>query len=251
MAQLPKPRPLHERVEPGQRAHLEARPAVEEPEPEHIVAQETQRAAGQQAAETGSLPLLVPTFGLAQGVAVELAKVLVVRPVGVMEETPSETPDVAGGNGRASVVARARVMGQVAAEQPKHAVGLPPAEADAMAEKVVHATDPVAVSRGSAEEEVADLRGQGRGHSLVGVDDQDPRVLGLGNRPVEETAVADVFAPDHAANADPADDLQRAVGRAGVGHEDLVGHGADRLDRGANVASFVLAGDEDGQFRGR
>ena len=65
---------------------------------------------------------------------------------------------------------------------------------------------------------------------------------GLGDGPVLEVGVIDELPLDDPAAACPADDLQRVVGREGIGHENLVGHLADRFDARADLVRLVLAG---------
>ena len=100
---------------------------------------------------------------------------------------------------------------------------------------------------GRVFENPADLGGQLLGEPFVGIDDHHPGMCGLRHGPVDEVAVVDVLPPDNATAVDLTDDIERSVGRAGVGHEDLVGDITNRLDARADILSLVLAGYEDGQ----
>ena len=120
---------------------------------------------------------------------------------------------------------------------------------DAVAQIVIRPVDPEAVFVGGRVfEQFANLLGQLRRHAFVGIDHEHPLVLGLRNRPVFEVCRVDVFALDDAAAADVADDIQRAVRRAGIGDEDFVRDCLHRFDACADIAPLILAGNEHGEF---
>src|SRR5688572_20307939 len=80
-------------------------------------------------------------------------------------------------------------------------------------------------------------------------------MLALWNRPILEVGRVDVFPLDNpalrvAAEEGVASDFQRAVGRAGVGHDDFVCYRLDRFNARTDVAPFVLAGNQDRKLGG-
>lgn len=115
-----------------------------------------------------------------------------------------------------------------------------------MAEEKVVAAKGVAVAGGLVFEEAEDFAGERRRDALVGIDNHDPFVTSLWNRPVFEVGGVHILAFDDAAAAEGADDVERAVGGAGIGNEDFVSDRPHRVDAGADVLDFVFAGDEDG-----
>ena len=230
-------------------ANLEARNAVQKAEPQEIQLQESQRRPRDHGQHARPARAVAHVERAPAGVAIELVQVLVRVPRRVVQQRMLERAEPALPADRLLHAPSVFRSGTVAAEQADHVVAVPAAMLDAVAQVVIRAVDPVAVLvRRRRLEHLANFLGQLGRHALVGIDDQHPLVPGLRNRPVLEVGRVDVFSLDDAAAADVADDVERAVGRAGIGDENFVGDCLHRFDASTDVAPLILAGNEHGEF---
>src|SRR5262245_59019739 len=89
----------------------------------------------------------------------------------------------------------------VFAKQADQARSVPAAVADRMAEKEELSSQRIAVAERIGGKQPTDFTGQIARDTLVGINDQNPFVAGLGNGPVFEVRRVDIFALDDAAVA--------------------------------------------------
>lgn len=68
--------------------------------------------------------------------------------------------------------------------------------------------------------------------------------------PILEIARESILSLDNSAVAHLADEFKRAIGRAGIGNNNLVRYQTDRLDTFNNMMFFILARNDDRQLFG-
>src|SRR6185369_8635281 len=115
------------------------------------------------------------------------------------------------------MIVRPDVASDVAPKQPQAAIVPPRTVADRMAHEVIKAVDPVAVVPWLDKLIANFVRQLGR-DPLIRVENENPVVCGLRNRPILEVATRTILALDDSAS-EPPRDLKRAVGRTRIGRE--------------------------------
>ena len=144
------------------------------------------------------------------------------------------------------MIARAFIARNVPAKQTQDFVAIPAIVPNSLPHEVVVAVDPIPVMFRLGQERL-DFAAHLRRDPFVGIDEQNPFMGGLRDGPILEVTRGAIFAFNDPAATNLTDDLERTIGRSGIGNQDLIGDRLKALDARANIQSFVLAGDQNCQ----
>ena len=220
--------------------------ALEAPQPDDVHLEEARHRAAEDLQRTRPPPLLVELRRSPLAVDLQFPPVLPERPERAVLERVTEHRERTGEiDFRMHLTVL--VTRHVATEQTDHLVGPPAAAPDAATEEMVGPRNPVAVVPGTCGQEGQDLLPQLGCDALVRIDQKDPFVRRLGDRPVLLLRRVDVFMLQHA-RPELSGDGHGRVARIGVDDQDLVRE-AHRVETVAQGGLFVEGRDDDRQRR--
>src|SRR4051794_34069308 len=150
----------------------------------------------------------MPNTGLYFGVTRELGQILRIGRARVMDQPLAEPPGRTIAELHLRMIRSPDVPTQISFEQPQTPIVPPRPKPDRMAHEMVAAINPIAVMPWF-DKLIADLGRQLRRDPFVRIENQNPLVGRLRNRPIFEVATRAVFTFD-----DPATKAARNVGRA-------------------------------------
>ena len=218
--QVPELGVFHEDAEGGQGAEDEAVPAVQEAAPKHIHAEESPHRPQRQVDGARAPAFLMQVVGGPGSVSAEFFQILRERCVGVVNEVLVDRADLAVDD---DVRVNFQVLVTPLAPPPQahQVISVPAAVTDQLAEERRHALDRETVARSATFQDVEDARLEFGGDALVGVEHHDPIARGLRDGPVFLSGRIHIFVLDDVVSVF-AGDIEGAVGREGIDHEDVV-----------------------------
>ena len=218
--QVPELGVFHEDAEGAQGAEDEAVPAVQEAAPKHIHAEESPHRPQRQVDEARAPAFLIQVVGGPGSVSAEFFQILRERCVGVVNEVLVDRADLAV-NDDVRVNFQVLVTPLVPPPQAHQVISVPAAVTDQPTEERRHALDGETVARSVAFQDLEDARLELGGDALVGVEHHDPIARGLRDGPVFLSGRVHIFVLDDVVGVF-AGDVEGAVGREGIDHEDVV-----------------------------
>ena len=218
--QVPELGVFHEDAEGAQGAEDEAVPAVQEAAPKHIHAEESPHRPQRQVDGARAPAFLMQVVGGPGSVSAEFFQILRERCVGVVNEVLVDRADLAVDD---DVRVNFQVLVTPLAPPPQahQVISVPAAVTDQLAEERRHALDRETVARSATFQDVEDARLEFGGDALVGVEHHDPIARGLRDGPVFLSGRVHIFVLDDVVGVF-AGDVEGAVGREGIDHEDVV-----------------------------
>lgn len=142
------------------------------------------------------------------------------------------------------MVGIAAISAMITTEESQQAVVAPSPATNRMTQEVVVAKDPKAIAIASLDR-CGYFLCQFRTDTLIRVQNQDPLMRRLGDRPILEITRVNIFTLNNPTAAHGIDDFQRPVARTGVCDEDLIGELPDRVNTMSDIHPFILARNDD------
>ena len=168
-------------------------------------------------------------------------EILVVGPIGVVQQPVLEPTGPLRIDNDLFVHAALAITALVPAEQPKHLIRVPAAVFDFVPHKEIASPHPVTVEVARwALQDLTDLVGKLWSDPFVGVDHQYPGVARLRNRPILEVSVVDELSLNQAAATHFAHNVHGFICRAGIRDEYFVGDSGALPQRKAECSSARL-----------